>query len=188
MSLINTIKNIIPINSDLMNAIELAFFQKEYTKQHILHHYGDISTTLYYIEKGLCRIYYVNDTGKDITYGFYKEGDFVAIAESFFTQKPSGYCIETLEDCSLFSIRYNDLIKLTDEFPIIEKVKSHVLQYFLLIATSRIIALQFQSAQQRYNALLEQQPGILQRAPLGQIASYLGITQETLSRIRSKVL
>ncbi|ADY50795.1 putative transcriptional regulator, Crp/Fnr family [Pseudopedobacter saltans DSM 12145] len=186
MSLLTAISHIIPVNSQLREAINHAFKQKEYQKLDILKNYGEVANTLYFIEKGLCRIYYVNESGKDITYGFYKEGDFISIAESFFTQSPSVYCVESLEDCLVAAISFRDFVNLNNEFPAIEKVKSHVLQYFLLIATSRIVALQFQSAQQRYDALLEQQPEILQRAPLGHIASYLGITQETLSRIRAK--
>lgn len=186
MSLIAVIKNIIPVDTVLNDAILEAFILNKYQKNYTLKSYGEIANSLFFIEKGLCRIYYVNESGKDITYGFYKEGDFISIAESFFTQSPSVYCIETLEDCLISAISFREFVNLNNKFPAIEKVKSHVLQYFLLIATSRIVALQFQSAQQRYDSLLEQQPEILQRAPLGHIASYLGITQETLSRIRSK--
>ncbi len=75
---------------------------------------------------------------------------------------------------------------LIRDFPEIMEIENYVLRYFLLKASERTIALQFQTAEERYHTLAESQPTILQRAPLGAIASYLGITQETLSRIRAR--
>ncbi|MNE78742.1 hypothetical protein D3C80_1751770 [compost metagenome] len=75
---------------------------------------------------------------------------------------------------------------MLNDFPIMQRLENKTLQGFLLKAGERIVALQFQSAQERYDTLMENQPSIIRRAPLGTIASYLGITQETLSRIRAR--
>ncbi len=147
---------------------------------------GKITRNLYYIEQGIARIFYYNKHGKDISYGFYTENNMVTISESFFQQTPSRYNLELLEDSMIYSLSYNDLNSLLNEYPTLEKVKSHVLLYFLGKAAERIVALQFLSARQRYETLMNNQPEIIQRVALGQIATYLGITQETLSRIRAK--
>lgn len=186
MKFIAAIREILNINEELENRIKESFKKKSFPKNHCIHEYGNVATCMFFIEEGLCRTYYINENGKDLTYNFYKEGDFMTIAESFFDQKPSRYSIETLEEVNLYYIQFSDLEDLLRRYPILERMKSHVLQYFLLIVSSRVIALQFQTAQQRYDTLITQDPEILQRASLGHIASYLGITQETLSRIRAK--
>lgn len=186
MLLLTEIENIIPLTTQMESAIREKFVKRKCLKSEFLQETGTVARTLHFIEKGLVRIFYHKQSGKDVTYGFYSEGDFVTVPESFYTQTVSKYSMEILEDSVIYSISYVDLNNLLTDFPQMQHLENKTLQGFLLKAGERIVALQFQTARQRYDTMMEKQPGIIMRAPLGTIASYLGITQETLSRIRNK--
>lgn len=186
MLLLTEISGIIPVTNEIEAAIRQKFVKRNCIKSECLHEAGKIARELYYIEQGLVRMFYHNDAGKDITYGYYTEGDFITVPESFYTQTPSKYHMEMLEDGICYSITYADLHQMLNDFPVMQRLENKTLQGFLLKSGERIVALQFQTAQERYDTLMEKQPSIIRRAPLGTIASYLGITQETLSRIRSR--
>jgi CRP-like cAMP-binding protein len=186
MLLLNEISGIIPVSKEIKAAIQKKFEKRNCVKGRCLHEAGKVARELYFIEKGLVRMFYHNDAGKDITYGYYTEGDFITVPESFYTQSPSKYHMEILEDGIIYAVTYDDLNQMLNDFPIMQRLENKTLQGFLLKAGERIVALQFQSAQERYDTLMENQPNIIRRAPLGTIASYLGITQETLSRIRAR--
>lgn len=186
MLLLSEIKNVIPVTQEMEFAIRKKFVKRKCIKAELLQQAGNITRTLYFIEKGLIRLFYHTHSGKDVTYGFYNEGDFVTVPESFYTQTASKYNIEILEDGLVYSITYSDLNRILTDFPQMQQLENKTLQGFLLKAGERIVALQFQTARQRYDTMMEKQPGIIMRAPLGTIASYLGMTQETLSRIRSR--
>lgn len=186
MEIIEYIRTIARVSPEAVQRISSSFTRKELPRKTLLFEEGQPVNSLYFIEKGLIRMYYINRQGKDITFGFYAEQHFVSIAESFFGQVPSRYYLELLENSVVYALGRNELLALIREFPEIMEIENYVLRYFLLKASERTIALQFQTAEERYYTLAESQPTILQRAPLGAIASYLGITQETLSRIRAK--
>ena len=180
------VATLVPVDSTIQSAIQLNFKEVKLPKGEVVFREGQVAKQIYFIESGLARMYYYNESGKDITYVFFTENNFMAPSESFLEQQPSKYFIELLEDSKLRVISKDGLEKMLEQFPILEKIKTHILSYFLYQANKRIVALQFQNAQQRYETLEETQGDILTRVSLGQIASYLGITQETLSRIRGK--
>ena len=95
--------------------------------------------------------------------------------------------MQVLEDCKIRTILFEDLERLMIKFPDLEKISRKILIHALKITSDKLYAIQFQTASQRYNYMIESYPNILLRAPLGQIASYLGITQQTLSVIRSSI-
>ncbi len=186
MEIIQYIQTIARVSPEAVERISSSFVRKELPKKTLLFEEGQPVNSLYFIEKGLVRMYYINRQGKDITFGFYTEQHFVSIPESFFGQVPSRYYLELLENSVVHALGRSELMALIRDFPEIMEIENYVLRYFLLKASERTIALQFQTAEERYHTLSESQPTILQRAPLGAIASYLGITQETLSRIRAR--
>ncbi|MBI4750744.1 MAG: Crp/Fnr family transcriptional regulator [Acidobacteria bacterium] len=161
--------------------------QKDYLPKHYrLHKQGEICQKLYYLEQGLARWYYYNQDGKDITDSFGLENSFITAFDSFFQRKPSRYSIELLEDSIVFSMTYADLETSFEKFPEIQKVSRLILIQILEQTLDKNAALQFSNAHQRYQYITEKHPNLLQRVSLGHIASFLGITQETLSRIRAK--
>ena len=186
MEIIQYIQTIVRVSPEATERISSSFVEKELPKKTILFEEGQPVNSLYFIEKGLIRMYYINRQGKDITFGFYTEQDFVTIPESFFGQIPSRYFLELLENSVVHALSHSELMSLVRDFPEVREIENYVLRYFLLKSAERTIALQFQTAEERYQTLAASQPTILQRAPLGAIASYLGITQETLSRIRAR--
>ncbi|MGE0568047.1 MAG: Crp/Fnr family transcriptional regulator [Bacteroidia bacterium] len=144
---------------------------------------GHTCKTIYFINKGVARIYYFKD-GVDITESFAFENNIIARVESLFTGKPSRKAIQILEDAEIVAINSTQLFKLYDKFPEIERLFRLIFESAYVGTVDRIEGMQFHSAEERYNALIKEAPNVLKRVPLKYIASYLGITQVSLSRIR----
>ena len=119
-----------------------------------------------------------------ITESFSFENNIIARVESLFTGKPSRKAIQILEDAEIVGINANQLFKLYDSFPEIERLFRKIFEAAYVETVHRIEGIQFHTAEERYKALLQEAPDILKRVPLKYVASYLGITQVSLSRIR----
>lgn len=145
---------------------------------------GEFSDHLYFVVQGGARAYYLKD-GKTITDWFAFENDFISSIVSFFLAVPSQHYIEVLEDTMLMVLQLRDIETLCDKYHDFERLGRLSTTKTMIQLQQRIVSLQFKSSKERYNSLLEKYPKIELRAPLGDIASYLGITQETLSRIRN---
>lgn len=143
--------------------------------------YADI---LIFIVTGVLRAYYLKD-GKDISDWFSFEGDFICERSSFFLDTPSSHYIETLEKTTLMIIPKKAILELCDQHHDIEKLARYAITQSVIKLQQRLISLQFETALQKYTNLIAIRPDITQRVPLGHIASFLGITLETLSRIRN---
>ncbi|MCS3163559.1 Crp/Fnr family transcriptional regulator [Bacteroides fragilis] len=135
--------------------------------------------------KVLLRLFFYNE-GKDITFQFFFEGDFVASFDSLYKRKPSLFSLESIEQTEVFAIKREDFYSLMEQTPLLKREyeeklieRFHVYQQLFL---SRIK----NTPQQRYEELLREYPGIIQRVPQHYIASYLGITPVSLSRIRNR--
>ena len=186
MNFVEYINSFVPLPENV--AVELlSKSRKEYLPKHyMLHREGEVCKKLYFVEKGLVRWFYHSEEGKDITDSFGGENSFVTAFDSFFQRKPSRYSIELLEDSTVYSMTYDDLEYLFEKFREVEKVSRLILIQILEQSLDKNSALQFHNAHERYEFITEKHPDLLQRVSLGHIASYLGITQETLSRIRAK--
>lgn len=144
---------------------------------------GQNSNTAYFIVSGSTRAYYLKD-GKDITDWFAFENDFICAINSFFQNIPSPHYIEVLEETVLLAITRENLLKLSDKYHEFERLSNKVIISTMLKLQARIVSMQFQTAEQKYQNILLAYPNITQRVALTHIASYIGITLETLSRIR----
>jgi CRP-like cAMP-binding protein len=147
---------------------------------------GQTCKTIYFINKGIARIYYYKD-GVDITESFTFENNIIARVESLFTGKPSRKAIQVLEDSEIIAINATELFDLYDTYPEIERLFRKIFETGYVETVNRMEAIQFHTAEERYSSLIKEQPKLLQRVPLKHIASYLGITQVTLSRIRGTI-
>ena len=145
---------------------------------------GHTCRTIYFINKGVARIYYFKDE-IDITECFAFENNIIARVESLFTGKPSRKAIQVLEDAEIVAINANQLFKLYNSFPEIERLFRKIFEAAYVDTVNRIEGIQFHTAEERYKALLNEASNVLQRVPLKYVASYLGITQVSLSRIRA---
>lgn len=140
---------------------------------------------MFFIEKGCLRTL-VNNDGIDITTQFFFEGDRVSSIESFMRNHPSLYSIETIEPCVLQTISQKDFQNVLENFPEIkEEMQEHLFKR-LLQAQNFFYSYLKNDPQQRYKELIEEHPHIIQRIPQHYIASYLGITPVSLSRIRNR--
>ncbi len=174
--------------SDLANL--LADFQQimkkeSFSKKEMLHKEGTICNHLFLIEKGIARSFYHKD-GKDITAHFAIENGTITAIDSFIQRKRSRYNIELLEDSEIISISHQDMHKLLQEKPSYEKYIRLFLEQIYIDLAERIEDLLFHSAKERYEKLVKNTPNLLRRVHLKHIASFIGITQETLSRIRTQ--
>ena len=145
---------------------------------------GQTCKTIYFIKTGVARIYYYKED-IEITESFAFENNILARVESLFRNKPSKKAIQLLEDSELIAIDANALFKLYDKFPEIERLFRLIFESAYVDTVTRIENIQFHSAEERYRMLLNESSNVIQRVPLKLIASYLGITPVSLSRIRA---
>lgn len=146
---------------------------------------GHTCKTIYYLNKGIARIYYYKDE-IDVTESFSFENSILVRVESLFTGRPSKKAIQVLEDAEIVAIDAVRLFKLYDNFPEIERLFRKIFEASHVELINRMESIQFHTAEERYKTLLQERPDIIQRVPLKYIASYLGITQTSLSRIRAQ--
>jgi CRP-like cAMP-binding protein len=182
---INYLHTISKLSDDTKSDLENCLETFNFPKNHALLKQGQICNYLYFVDNGLLRLFYYRD-GKDITDYFATKQNIIGGIDSFFSRKPSEKIIETLEPCKLIAISFNNLEKLYQKHHDLERIGRVLSVGAFLSMQERLFAIQFHPAKQRYQELLTNNPDILQRVSLGHIASYLGITQVTLSRIRSQ--
>ncbi|WP_431127810.1 Crp/Fnr family transcriptional regulator [Flagellimonas flava] len=177
----NNLDGIAPL--DLVSKIFERMELNNYPKNHLLHEKGAVCEHIYLIQKGLARTFFYKD-GKDITVHLASEGEIITAVDSIISLKKSRYNVELLEDSEVFSISYADLQSLLSQHPEYEKYVRLVLERMYTEGADRIEEFLFFSAKERYDNLVKTRPQLIQRVNLGHIASYMGMTQETLSRIR----
>jgi len=146
---------------------------------------GKICDQLFFIKKGALRGFHYHN-GKEITSWFGFEDDFGTSTYSFVSQKIGFEIVEAIENSILYVISYIDLYSIYKNHPEFNYVGRILTEKYYIDLMERTLCLQYQSAKENYEQLVVSRPHILQRASLGHIASYLGISQETLSRIRTK--
>ena len=156
-----------------------------FRKGDLVHDAHKICTKSYFIQKGLFRTYFIKE-GKEISEYFPAEGEWSNSPRSFRTRTLDIYYIDAIEDTETLCLEVNDLMYLFENFPEMERYArlsmGTVFGHFL----ERITSMRFTTAKEKYNHFIETYHDIHHRIPLGMIASYLGITQETLSRIRAE--
>ena len=184
--LLSHISNYAPVGIDAQDALCNCFEKIALAKNTFLLNEGKICRHLYFIEQGALRGFY-NLDGKEITHWFGFENDFVTSFHSFITGEPAVESIQLVEGSILWSISKEQLNILLNEHSEIERLMRVAYEKYYIRLEERFVNAQFKTASRLYEELLLQRPHILERMPLGYIASYLGISQETLSRIRTRL-
>ncbi len=185
MKLIDYIKDRIQISKEEENYLLHVFQTKKYQKGDIIRKPNLKTEYIYFLESGYARIFYPKST-KDITFFFLTENSFSLPIETIYFNEPTNFGIEVEVDATFQVFLFSDLKLLFEKIPSIRDIYERELARFIKKTGEKYFLLQFQTAQERYNTMLQKYPDILLHASLGHIASYLGITQETLSRIRTK--
>lgn len=146
---------------------------------------GHISTRVYFIANGLLRCFYIKED-VDVSSWFMKEGDVIFSVESFINQKPSNENIQALEDATLLYIDYDELQSIYRQFPEFNFIGRVLTEKYYVLSEQRSYSLRMQRAQERYDYLLDFHSELILRVPGKYLASYLGITEVTLSKIKGK--
>ncbi len=186
-SFFNEVKKFVNLDAEAKEAFSKIMVYHEFSKGHILVKPNSVCNYIYFIESGLTRTFYEKDE-KDVTDWLSSENTFACCVVSFINRVPDRRGIELLEDTKLWAIQYYELEELYREYHAIERMGRLIVSFGLTQLQQRFDDLHFSTAADRYKKMMEQTPSLLQRAPLNVIASYLGISQETLSRMRARYM
>ncbi|MFV0364891.1 MAG: Crp/Fnr family transcriptional regulator [Mangrovibacterium sp.] len=173
------------IYKEFLRVVEDSFEPKAIPAKAILLNEGDVANNIYFVKEGCLRLFFNND-GKDIIVQFFFEGESVASINSLHDKQPSLYSLESIEASTVRVVSREDFFGLINKHPeykqmYVDKLMDRFYTYQKLFL-SRIK----NSPQQRYDELINEYPHIIKRVPQHYIASYLGITSVSLSRIRNR--
>jgi CRP-like cAMP-binding protein len=182
---IQHLKNYSPLNEAAEIVLASRLEQLDFSKNDYLIKKGRVCRHFYFLEHGALRgFYHLND--KEVTHWFGFENSFISSFHSYITEQPTVENIQFLENSTLWAISKKELTDLFDEYHEIERLVRIIYEQYYIRLEERYVNAQFKTAAELYADLIDRTPHILQRVPLGQISSYLGITQETLSHIRKQ--
>ena len=175
------------LSENAINELKSLFEEKQFPKKHILIEPGKVCNYYYFIEKGLIR-YYILADGKEVTTWFSKEGNIAFSMMSAYYNEPAFNYAELLEDCIFYSVPVNRLNQLIDKnLELCNWSRSWHQRGFLELEVIHLRLLTM-TASERYQLFLDENPELHNRINLGHLASFLGMTQVTLSRIRGNQL
>lgn len=158
------------------------------SKRGMLLDVGEVEREVWFVRNGYVRFFYINSAGDEVTSDFVFAPGFVTAFRSFIVQEPSAVGIQAMEQMELIGWNRDELYALYDRYPLIERVGRLMAEQVFLSLDKHLTAFLKQSPQLRYLWLLKEYPEFIRHIPLVYLASWLGITPETLSRIRRRTL
>jgi len=182
----NFIKSIYPVSPEAQAFMNHKAYPSQLTKGELLVTAGATCSSIYLIKKGILRSF-VKEGMKEITTWISREQELATSITSFGLQQPARENIQALEDCELSALNLEDLQYLYDHFPEANVVGRKILEKYYRDAEERAFIARLMEATTKYKHFIATKSDLLNRVPLKFIASYLGMTLETLSRIRSKL-
>ncbi|MDM1138521.1 Crp/Fnr family transcriptional regulator [Empedobacter sp. R132-2] len=186
MNIDQILDKIYPLSAKSKLVLKENIIEVSFPKHLIIIRADKVEKNIYFIKKGIARTFSTIDDN-EITFSFGKEGDTIASLKSYIANQKGYENIELLEDCELYELNTENLQNLFNESIEIANWGRKFAEQELIKAEERLISRQFGTATERYNELLKNYPDLIQRVQLGHIASYLGITQVSLSRIRTNI-
>ncbi|MEX8546437.1 MAG: Crp/Fnr family transcriptional regulator [Mucilaginibacter sp.] len=175
----------VDLSQQELEIVHQHFQHKTYPKKTFLLKAGQVCNFEAYLLKGCIKRYYIDQNGDETILQFAVEDWWVSDIASFCQQMPSRFYIETMEDTELLQINYQNKELLFKRLPKLERVFRLLVQRAYAVLENRFFTGITDSAEDRYLQFIKKYPGLLQRVPQYQIASYLGITPEALSRIKA---
>ena len=172
---------------DELDILESVLIPRKYAKGEMVLSEGEICTSIIYIDKGLLRQFYLKN-GKEVTEYLAVEGSIMMSIESLFKEVPSVQQIEAIEPTIVYELPKKRLEEVALHNVNIQILCRKILEESLIVSQVHADLVRFESAENRYRRMCKISPQIALRAPLLFIASYLQMTPETLSRVRSTVL
>ena len=186
MDIHEIINKIYPIPETSMDKLTKHLSKVTYPKGHHILEAGKTETNIFFIEKGIVRAYIPVD-GKEVTFWIGKEGSAIVSLKSYVDNQQGYESMELMEESELYLLKRKDLQELFKEDIHIANWGRKFSERECIKSEKLFISRQFKTSLERYQELISEYPDILQRVPLGIIASYLGISQVNLSRIRAKI-
>jgi CRP-like cAMP-binding protein len=183
-TLFQLLNSIHPLSEPLQEYLFYNLKTRELKKKEILLKAGHVCRNICFIERGLLRCFYLQ-AGREVCSWFMKEGDVIASVESFFDQKESYESIQALEDTTVHYISYQELSHVYKTYPEFNYVGRELVQKYYKLSEQRLYSLRMQRGPERYAYLIEHHPELVQRVEQKYLASYLGITEQYLSMMRS---
>lgn len=186
--LLKNLSKYVSLTEEEARVIESLFVRRKFRKRQYIIQEGEVARYETFIVKGITRTYEVDDNGQEHIVQFGLHDWWVGDLYSFLTETPSVYNIDCLEDTEVLQISKANLEILYEGVPKMERHFRVMIQNAYIASTQRVASALSKSALERYNEFIRRYPQIEQRVANHQIASYLGITPQSLSRIRSQAL
>ena len=184
-SVLQYLNSIQPLPDALTAYLRQIIKRKEIPRKGYLLKEGQVCRNIHFIEKGLLRCYYIKDGG-EISSWFMKEKDVCIAVESYYHQEPSTENIQALENSIVYSISYEELDRIYRHFPSFNYTGRILTERYYMLSEQRSRSMRMQRSFERYDWLMARYPEMMQRVPAKYIASYLGITEVTLSVVRGR--
>ena len=162
------------------------FEQKLYQQDEIVLKKGEICNYIFFIEKGILKTYFTNDLEKEAINGIAIENNFCSSISSFINQTTSSENIKALEETKLIYINFRNFKLLIKKFPVYKEIYIKILEDYLTFTTWRLESVMLMDAKERYNTLIKVFPKLFLKISNKDMAEYMGMSPETLSRIKSK--
>lgn len=189
--LLYKMKEIIQAHTDISDEVYQLFLdagrKKEIEKNIVLFHPQSVNRKCLFIESGLLRGYKIID-GKDYTHHFFTPGWFATDFESFLTDRPSNLFIESLTAVPYYEFDKEVLYRLYETHHQLEKLGRLIAEKAYLLTVDKLSAMQTLDLKERYKSLIRKNPGLFQKVPQKNIASYLGVSEQSLSRIKKSII
>ncbi len=183
----NYIKSRVTIEQKELEKIVSCFKPIKTVRNEMLCNLGQICNHFYFIKKGCLRLYEIDDKGNEITGYFALENSIISANTSFILQKPSRDCLVSLEPSELLSINRNDFYKLVDTVPQFASIYHQFIEFAFIHSQMRIYSFLGMEGIDKLKWVMEHEPKLLSRISSKAVASYLGITNSTLSKLRAKL-
>jgi CRP-like cAMP-binding protein len=181
------INNLIQLSNEEINILDKILTYKKINKKELIAENGKVCQKVLFINDGYFRFYHIDSKGNEITSDFYFAPSFITSYTSFITGTPSFVNVQAMNDMEVIEFTKKDLYNLYDTYPKIERLGRLIAEAVAIISEEHLFLLLNQTAEMRYKRLLEIYPQYVNKIPLQYVASYLGITQETLSRMRKSI-